>query len=280
MNLDDTLQVEKNVKQSGSSFYWGMKLLPKEKRRGMFAIYAFCREVDDIADDLKNSQIIKKKKLNQWKKDIGRIFKNSSLDNSLKRELNYSIIKFKLKKKDFISIIDGMLMDVKENIQFPSSKKFKLYCERVAVAVGYLSIKIFGIHTKVGSHYAYELGMAFQITNIVRDFKEDLNNKRCYIPSEKFIEHGLKKKLSDLTNNSEKIQSILQEMLEDANKHFKKSDYLLKSLDQKKMIGSEIMKLFYKKIHGKMYKKKINYKKKIRLNFFDKILIFFKFSFR
>ena len=269
MNLDDTLQIEQNVKQSGSSFYWGMKLLPKEKRRGMFAIYAFCREVDDIADDLKNSQIIKKKKLNQWKKDSGRIFKNASLDNSLKRELNY-----------FISIIDGMLMDVKENIQFPSSKKFKLYCERVAVAVGYLSIKIFGIHTKVGSHYAYELGMAFQITNIVRDFKEDLNNKRCYVPSEKFNEHGLRKKLSDLTNNSEKIQSILQEMLEDANKHFKKSDYLLKSLDQKKMIGSEIMKLFYKKIHGKMYKKKINYKKKIRLNFFDKVLIFFKFSFR
>ena len=66
MNLDDTLQVEQNVKQSGSSFYWGMKLLPKEKRRGKFAIYAFCREVDDIADDLKNSQIIKKKKLNQW----------------------------------------------------------------------------------------------------------------------------------------------------------------------------------------------------------------------
>ena len=280
MNLDDILQVEQNVKKSGSSFYWGMKLLPKEKRRGMFAIYAFCREVDDIADDLKSSQTVKKKKLYQWKKDINKIFKNSLLNTSLKRELNYSIVNFKLEKKYFTSIIDGMLMDVRENIQFPSSKKFKLYCERVAVAVGYLSIKIFGIYNKVGIHYAYELGMALQITNIVRDFKEDLNNNRCYIPSEKFIKYGLKKKLNNLKNNPEKIQVILQEMLKDANNHFKKSDYLLNSLDQKKMIGSEIMKLFYKKIHSKMYKKKINYKKKIRLSFFDKILIFFKFSCR
>ncbi len=280
MSLDDTLQIEQNVKRSGSSFYWGMKLLPKKKKRGMFAIYAFCREVDDIADNLRDSKALKEKKLNIWKKDIGKIFKNSSLDTSLKRELNYSIINFQLEKKDFFSIIDGMLMDVKENIQFPSSKKFKLYCERVAVAVGYLSIKIFGIHTKVGNQYAYELGMAFQITNIVRDFKEDLNNKRCYIPSEKFIKYGLKKKLNNLTKNSERIELVLQEMLNDADNHFKKSDYLLKSLDRNKMIGSEIMKLFYKKIHGKMYKKKINYQKKIRLNFFDKLLIFFKFSFR
>ena len=84
-------------------------------------------------------------------------------------------------------------MDVRENIQFPSSKKFKIYCERVAVAVGYLSMKIFGIESKAGNYYAYELGMAFQITNIVRDFYEDLNNKRCYIPSNKFEKYGLKK---------------------------------------------------------------------------------------
>ena len=89
-------------------------------------------------------------------------------------------------------------MDVKENIQFPSSKKFRIYCERVAVAVGYLSIKIFGVDSKVGTSYAYELGMAFQITNIVRDFHEDLNNDRCYIPSEKFEKFGLKKNLIKL----------------------------------------------------------------------------------
>ena len=279
MQLNDKLVVEQNVKKSGSSFYWGMKLLPENKRRGMFAIYAFCREVDDIADNFDNSKVLKEKKLNQWKKDIEKIFKKSLLNTSLKRELHYSIVNFNLKKKDFIAIIDGMLMDVKENIQFPSSKRFTLYCERVAVAVGYLSIKIFGIDSKIGNTYAYELGMAFQITNIVRDFYEDLNYGRCYIPFEKFKKYGLKKDLNKLLKNQE-IYIILQEMLEIANKHFKNSDHLLKNLDKKKMIGSEIMKLFYKKIHSKMFKKKINLKKKVKLNLFDKILIFFKFSFR
>ncbi len=279
MNLNDRLQIEQIVKKSGSSFYWGMKLLPANKRRGMFAIYAFCREVDDIADSLTNSKALKEKKLGQWKKDIGKIFKRFSLDTCLKRELDYSIVNFKLQKKDFISIIDGMLMDVKQNIQFPSSKIFKLYCERVAVAVGYLSIKIFGINSKIGNNYAYELGMAFQITNIVRDFHEDLNNKRCYIPSEKLEKYGLKKDLKRLLN-SPKIDLVLQEMLIIANKHFKKSDCFSKSLNKKKMVGSEIMKLFYKKIHSKMFGKKFNFKKKIKLNLFDKILIFFQFSFR
>ena len=120
-----------------------MKMLPESKRRAMFAIYSFCREVDDIADDLNNSKALKEKKLNQWKRDINKIFKKSSLNTNLTRELKHCIENFKLEKKDFISIIDGMLMDVKENIQFPSSKKFRIYCERVAVAVGYLSIKIF-----------------------------------------------------------------------------------------------------------------------------------------
>ena len=101
MLLNDKLEIEKNVKKSGSSFYWGMKLLPEEKRRAMFSIYAFCREVDDIADDLKSSKTSKEKKLKLWKKDIEKIFKRSSLNTSLKRELNNSIISFKLEKKRF-----------------------------------------------------------------------------------------------------------------------------------------------------------------------------------
>ena len=146
-------------------------------------------------------------------------------------------------------------MDVRQNIQFPSSKKFELYCKRVAVAVGYLSIKIFGVDNKIGNNYAYELGMAFQITNIVRDFKEDLINKRCYIPLEMLKKFGLKKDLKKLLS-SPKIEFVLQEMLTIANKHFNKSDSLLERMDKKKLIGSEIMKLFYKKIHSKMFKKK------------------------
>ena len=170
-------------------------------------------------------------------------------------------------------------MDVKTDIQFPNDKVFKLYCERVAVAVGYLSIKIFGINQSIGDKYAYSLGMAFQITNIVRDFYEDLGNKRCYLPSSKLTKYGIKKSLKNIDNNPF-IQNILQEMLEEANNEFEKSDLLKKNIDKKKIVGSEIMKLFYKSIHKKMFKKKINFKKKVRLNIWDKFLIFLNFTFR
>ena len=277
--MDDRSKIEQLVKESGSSFYWGMKLLSKPKRRAMFSLYAFCRVVDDIADDEK---ILKKKKqleLNLWKKKIDNIFKKKNVKGPLLRELKNSINEFSLSKENFYSIIDGMLMDVKTDIQFPSTKVFKLYCERVAVAVGYLSIKIFGIKQSIGNKYAYSLGMAFQITNIVRDFYEDLKNKRCYLPSSKLKKYGIKKNLKDIENNPY-IQNILQEMLEEAKNEFERADLLKKGIDKKKIIGSEIMKLFYKSIHQKMFKKKINLKNKIKLNIWDKFLIFLNFTFR
>ena len=122
--------------------------------------------------------------------------------------------------------------------------------------------------------------MAFQITNIVRDFHEDLENKRCYIPSEKFDKYRLKKNINELRYNSNDIQVVLQEMLTIANKHFKKADLLLKDLDKKKIIELKKIKMFYKKIHSKMFNKKINLHKKVKLNFFDKIFILFQFSLR
>ena len=148
-----------------------------------------------------------------------------------------------------------MLMDVRQNIQFPSSKKFELYCKEVAVAVGYLSIKIFGVDNKIGNNYAYELGMAFQITNIVRDFKEDLINKRCYIPLEMLKKFGLRKDLKKLLS-SPKIEFVLQEMLTIANKHFNKSDSLLERMDKKKIDWIRDNETFLQKFIGKCLKRK------------------------
>ena len=279
MTSVDQLNVENIVKKSGSSFYWGMKLLPEIKKRAMFSVYAFCRVVDDIAD---NSGTIKSKKtkLNDWKKKIDSIYNNNNNKNeSILKELKTSIETFNLEKRDFISIIDGMLMDVKKKIQFPSKTEFELYCERVAVAVGYLSIKIFGLSGYEGKKYAYSLGMAFQLTNIVRDFREDLDIGRCYIPRSKLKKYGIKGSLSNL-GKTNKIQEVLQDILKDADKFFKKADKISKNLDKKKIIASELMKQFYKKIHKKMFNKNIDIEKKVRLNFFDKTFILINFIFR
>ena len=278
MTSVDQLNVENIVKKSGSSFYWGMKLLPEIKKRAMFSVYAFCRVVDDIAD---NSGTIKSKKtkLNDWKKKIDSIYNNNNKNESILKELKTSIETFNLEKTDFISIIDGMLMDVKKKIQFPSKTEFELYCERVAVAVGYLSIKIFGLSGYEGKKYAYSLGMAFQLTNIVRDFREDLDMGRCYIPRSKLKKYGIKGSLSNL-DKTNKIQEVLQDILKDADKFFKKADKISKNLDKKKIIASELMKQFYKKIHKKMFNKNIDIEKKVRLNFFDKTFILINFIFR
>ena len=278
MTSVDQLNVENIVKKSGSSFYWGMKLLPEIKKRAMFSVYAFCRVVDDIADNSGTTKS-KKTKLNDWKKKIDSIYNNNNKNESILMELKTSIETFNLEKTDFISIIDGMLMDVKKKIQFPSKTEFEIYCERVAVAVGYLSIKIFGLSGYEGKKYAYSLGMAFQLTNIVRDFREDLDMERCYIPRSKLKKYGIKGSLSNL-DKTNKIQEVLQDILKDADKFFKKADKISKNLDKKKIIASELMKQFYKKIHKKMFNKNIDIEKKVRLNFFDKTFILINFIFR
>lgn len=278
MSLSDQLFVENKVKNSGTSFYWGMKLLDKNKKRAMFAIYAFCREVDDIADK-EGTKKFKEKKLQIWKKKINLLYQNKSPSTSILRELSFAIDNYNLEKKDLYSVIEGMIMDVREKIQFPSKKKLNKYCYRVAVSVGLLSIKVFGLNSKFSKDYAFSLGMAFQLTNIVRDFSEDLEIERCYLPSEILKKYGIKKEIS-VINKNPLLQNVLQEVLKEALRYFKKSDQLSKKLNEKQIIASEIMKFFYKALHKKMYNKKVDLTRKVRLNPLDKFQIFLKFLVR
>ena len=254
-----------------------MKILPIKQARAMFAVYAFCRIVDDIADEIKN-KIKREKLLKEWELSIKNLFLKQTTKNSVERELLFSIKEFNLEKKDFLSIIEGMRMDSNSNIVFPSQKKLNLYCDRVAVAVGYLSIKIFGL-SKSAKNYAFFLGRAFQLTNIVRDFREDIDRGRCYISIKYLQKYQIEKNLKKIENNPY-LQKIFQDILMEADTYFQKSLIESKSLDKKKIIASEIMKLFYKKIHKKMFKKHININKRIKLSILDKISIFYNYYVR
>ena len=277
MKVDDQIEVKKIVKKSGSSFFWGMNILDSERKRAMFAIYAFCRIVDDIADEIKNKRL-KIEKLKSWKKKIKNIFESKKLKSSIEKELKIAVKKFQLERVDFYAIIDGMMMDAKSDIKFPKKKNLELYCDRVAVAVGYLSIKIFGL-SKKEKKYAFYLGRAFQLTNIVRDFYEDLKRGRCYIASEYLSIYGVKKDIKTIEHDP-KLQNILQDILHEANIFFEKSNIEAKKIGKKQIIASEIMKTFYKAIHTKMFKKKIDIEKKIKLNYFQKIYILVSFAVR
>ena len=277
MKVDDQIEVKRIVKKSGSSFFWGMNVLDSERKRAMFSIYAFCRIVDDIADEIKNKRL-KIKQLKSWKKKINNIFKTKELKSSLEKELKIAVEKFQLDRLDFLAIIDGMMMDAKSDIKFPKKKNLELYCDRVAVAVGYLSIRIFGLSEKE-KKYAFFLGRAFQLTNIVRDFHEDLKRGRCYIASEYLSIYGIKKDIKTIMDEP-KLQNILQDILREANTFFEKSSIEAKNISKKKIIASEIMKTFYKAIHTKMFKKKIDIEKKIKLNNLQKIYILILFAIR
>jgi len=174
--------IRAKVQAAGSSFYWAMRLLPAHKREALFAIYAFCREVDDIADG-DQSREEKIVALDRWRKKIEDLYTGKPGDE-ITRALTPAVEAFKLRKKDFIAVIEGMEMDARGPIVAPSLEELDLYCDRVASAVGRLCIHAFGEPTPAGERVADRLGRALQLTNILRDVEEDAAINRLYLPAE------------------------------------------------------------------------------------------------
>jgi phytoene synthase len=177
-------------KASGSSFYLAMRLMPRRERDAMFAIYAFCRRVDDIADDGIGTRSQRHERLEGWRYDLAALY-----DGQLPGRVGFlapAVAQFGLRLEDFLTVIDGMDMDVAEDIVAPDLATLDLYCERVASAVGRLSIKVFGMEEGPGFELAHHLGRALQLTNILRDIDEDAGIGRLYLPREYLFEAGFR----------------------------------------------------------------------------------------
>jgi presqualene diphosphate synthase len=169
------------ARASGSSFYRGMRILPRAEREAMFEIYSFCRAVDDIADDPGPRQP-RREQLQAWRADIDAIYAGSP--PQALAGLAQAVRQFNLKREDFIAVIDGMAMDVDADIRAPDQATLDLYCDRVACAVGRLSVRVFGMEPEAGLALAHHLGRALQLTNILRDLDEDAAMGRLYLPRE------------------------------------------------------------------------------------------------
>lgn len=167
--------------QSGSSFYYSFLFLPETRRKAIIALYAFCREVDDVTD-ANLTEEISRVKLQWWRDEISRLFQGMP-QHPVTRALHKSIEQFDLPQEYFLEIIDGMEMDLEQQ-RYPSFKALSLYCYRVASVVGLLSAEIFGYQDRQTLKYARDLGMAFQLTNILRDVGEDARRGRIYLPQE------------------------------------------------------------------------------------------------
>jgi squalene synthase HpnD len=182
-------QVEEIVRASGTTFYWAMRFLPGEKRRAMFAVYAFCRIVDDIADD-PNPLDVKKRELARWRDEIRALYAGRP-KNPVAVALAEPVARFGLAEADFQAVIDGMETDASERLRLATRDDLLQYCDRVACAVGRLSCRIFGLGAEVGDRLAASLGLALQLTNILRDLAEDAARDRLYLPDDLLAAHGI-----------------------------------------------------------------------------------------
>jgi squalene synthase HpnD len=181
--------VEKIVRSAGTSFYRGMAVLPPDRRHAMYAIYAFCRLVDDIADE-ETAFADKLPRLGAWRERIEGLYRGEA-DDPVTRVLLLATRKFDLRRQDFLDMIDGMQMDAEEVIVAPDLAKLDLYCDRVAASVGRLSVRAFGDASADADRVAHALGRALQLTNILRDVAEDAERDRLYLPREYLEAEGV-----------------------------------------------------------------------------------------
>jgi len=173
----------------GSSFYTALRILPPEQREAMFEVYAFCRAVDDIADR-DGPRAERLSELSRWRRDIARLYQGSDIPEAMVG-LASVIRRFGLDQEDFDAIIDGMQMDAERDIRAPDWAALDLYCDRVASAVGRLSVRIFRVPSEQGRPLAHHLGRALQLTNILRDLDEDAAIGRLYLPREALAAAGI-----------------------------------------------------------------------------------------
>ena len=179
---DDLDAVEALVRDAGTSFYHGMRVLPSDRRHAMYAIYAFCRIVDDIADEAGSLQE-KRLALDTWRDNISALYQGRA-EGPVTRVLAAAVPRFALRADDFIAVIDGMQTDAETVVVAPDMAALDLYCDRVASAVGRLSVRAFGDASPAADRVAYALGRALQLTNILRDIHEDAERGRIYLPRE------------------------------------------------------------------------------------------------
>ncbi len=175
--------------KSGSSFYYSFLFLPEKQRQAIIALYAFCREVDDTVDEINDADVARKK-LEWWRFEISQTFKGEA-SHPVGKALQTAIKNFDLHEEYFMEIIDGMEMDL-DQFSYQQFKHLALYCHRAASVVGLLSVEIFGYQDRNTLKYAENLGMALQLTNIIRDVREDAERGRIYLPQEDLQKFNVK----------------------------------------------------------------------------------------
>jgi len=228
---------------AGSTFYRAMRILPPQQRHAMYEIYSFCRKVDDIADD-PGDRMVRLAQLQQWRRDIDAICAGLPLDTLA--GLARATREFGLAREDFLAVIDGMEMDVLADIRAPDLATLDLYCDRVASAVGRLSVKVFGLDADTGHDLAHHLGRALQLTNILRDIDEDAGIGRLYLPREALQDAGITSTDPGEVIAHPALGRAVEPVIARVREHFARADAIMNAAPRRAVRAPRIMGEAYK----------------------------------
>ena len=235
--------IRRRVEAAGTSFYWAMRMLPQARRDGMYAVYAFCREVDDIADDWPEAE--RPAGLAAWHDEIEAMYAGTPR-HMIARALVGPVTEFQLRKGDFHDVIDGMEMDAAEAIRAPDMATLDLYCARVAAAVGHLSVHVFGDPAEAAHEVADALGRALQLTNILRDLAEDAERGRLYLPSELLDRHGIRSDDPQTVLRHPSLPAVCRDLAAVALRHFNAAEAAMSRASRRAMRPAAVMGAFYR----------------------------------
>jgi presqualene diphosphate synthase len=235
--------IRSRVEAAGTSFYWAMRLLPAARRDAMYAIYAFCREVDDIADD-ERPAAEKLAALEEWRAEIEALFAGRPR-HLVARALLEPVRRYALRRADFHAVVDGMEMDARAAIRAPDLAVLDLYCARVAGAVGHLSVHVFGDAGAAAHEVAESLGRALQLTNILRDLDEDARRGRLYVPREILARHGIGGSDPAAVLRHPALPAACRELAAMAEGHFRASRRAMLRCRRRAMRPAALMRAVY-----------------------------------
>ncbi len=232
------------TRRSASNLALAFVLLPPARRRAMAALYAFCREVDDVADDSALPPAERRRALAAWREDLRRAVAGETPRLPVLRELQPHLVTYQLPFDLFDEILAGCAMDL-EHTRYPDWPELDLYCHRVAAAVGLLSIRIFGCRHPQSADYAEALGRAFQLTNILRDVREDAARGRIYLPQTELARHGVTEAEILEGRYSERFRALAESVAARARDYYARAAALLPAEDRRALIAAELMGAVY-----------------------------------
>jgi phytoene synthase len=229
--------------KSGSSFYYSFMFLPTDKRLAITALYAFCREVDDVVDECSDTNVARTT-LTWWRGQVAEIYTGKP-QHPVAIALVPVVKQFDMAQEHLLEIIDGMEMDL-EQLQYPDFKALQLYCYRVASVVGLLAAGIFGYTDRKTLKYAHDLGIALQLTNIIRDVGEDARRGRIYLPQDELAQFGVHTRDILIAKESPEFQNLMKFQIERAQHFYQQAFEQLPEVDRKSQRTGIIMAAIYR----------------------------------